>query len=253
MSVLTPNVTVITVCYNEIDCIRRCMESVLRQTYKNIQYVVVDGASTDGTTAIIEAYAADLFYYVSEVDNGIFPAMNKALAAAADGIVYFLNADDYFFSDDTVRDAVDCFVSDPGIELLSGRVRFFNTPLRDGTPYERADFSYVSKLDLYRRPIPQQCVFARRSLFDELGPYDERYRMCADYEWLIRALDRGTRVKQVDAYFCHFDYRGISYTENAKRKREKNLIILRNSSPRELLCYLIAGLAALPGRIFHGS
>ena len=239
------SVSVVTVCYNEIDTISRCVESVVEQKNANIQYVVIDGCSTDGTSDILKKYGENIDKLVIEADEGIYSAMNKALKYCEGDIVYFLNADDYFYSDNVVQKAVKRFSDCPSLKILSGRVEFFNTPWSDGKPYVRSDFSYSNKLELYRSPVPQQCVFVKRSLFETHGGFNERYKMCADYDWLIRMLTHKVEVQQVDDYFCHFDYTGISYTQNKQRKREKNRIILFNSSFYELLVYGFSGVAGI--------
>ena len=239
------SVSVVTVCYNEIDTISRCVESVLGQKNANIQYVVIDACSTDGTSDFLKKYGENIDKLVIEADEGIYSAMNKALKYCEGDVVYFLNADDYFYSDNVVEKVVKIFSDRPSLEILSGRVEFFNTPLIDGKPYGRSDFSYRNKLELYKNPIPQQCVFVKRSLFETHGGFNERYKMCADYEWLIRMLTHKVEVQQVEDYFCHFDYTGISYTQNKQRKREKNHIILHNSSFHELLVYGFSGMAGI--------
>jgi glycosyltransferase involved in cell wall biosynthesis len=237
------SVSVVTVCYNEIDTISRCVESVVGQKNANIQYVVIDGCSTDGTSDILKKYGENIDKLVIEADEGIYSAMNKALKYCEGDIVYFLNADDYFYSDIVVEKAVKRFSDCPSLKILSGRVEFFNIPWRDGKPYARSDFSYSNKLELYRNPVPQQCIFVKRSLFEIHDGFNERYKMCADYDWLIRMLTHKVEVQQVDDYFCYFDYTGISYTQNKQRKREKNRIILFNSSFYELLVYGFSGVA----------
>ena len=237
------SVSVVTVCYNEIDTISRCVQSVIGQKNADIQYVVMDGCSTDGTADLLREYGDSIDHLVIEADDGIYSAMNKALEYCSGDIVYFLNADDYFYSNDTVEKAVKEFADDSSLKILSGRVKFFNVPLRDGKPYVRTDFSYQNKLELYRSPVPQQCTFVKRSLFQTYGGFNERYKMCADYDWLIRMLSQDIKVRHVDNYFCYFDYTGISYTQNKKRKREKNLIVLFNSSFYELLVYGFLGVS----------
>lgn len=249
---MTSSVSVVTVCYNEIDTISRCVESVIGQENADIQYVVIDACSTDGTSEFLKKYGESIDKLVIEADEGIYSAMNKALKYCEGDIVYFLNADDYFHSDNVVEKAVKLFSDHPSLQILSGRVEFFNTPLNDGTPYTRSDFSYRNKLQLYKSPIPQQCIFVKRSLFETHGGYNERYKMCADYDWLVRMLTLKVEVLQVEDYFCHFDYTGISYTQNEQRKREKNHIILFNSSFYELLVYGVSGVAGLIRRKLSG-
>jgi len=87
-------VSVITVCYNAVDCIENAIKSVLSQTYKNIEYIIIDGMSTDGTFDIINNYRDKISTFISEKDNGIYDAMNKGIGIAAGDVIYFLNSDD---------------------------------------------------------------------------------------------------------------------------------------------------------------
>lgn len=235
-------VTIITVCYNECDTISRCINSVLSQGYEYIQYIVIDGSSTDGTVPILRRYEKDLSVLVIEGDSGIYSAMNKALKYSRGDWVYFLNADDYFYGNNVVTNAISLLSVNPKASILSGRVQFFNTPIHDGKVYDRSDFSYKNKLELYRKPIPQQCLFINRRLFERYSHFDERYRICADYEWLVRMLTLRVPVLFTCDYFCYFDYTGVSCTEIKQRKREKNLIIIRNSTLFELFRFFISAI-----------
>ena len=212
------SVSVVTVCYNEIDTISRCVESVFAQNYANIQYIVIDGRSQDGTAELLLGYESKFDSPIIEKDDGIYSAMNKALALCSGELVYFLNADDYFYSNTVVENVVKICESYPETDIVSGRVSYFNTPLRDGRPYSRDNFAYCNKLELYGSPIPQQCIFARRRLFELYGNFDERYSICADYEWLIRMLNKKVTILQVENYFCYFYSTEINYTQKSGRK-----------------------------------
>lgn len=245
-------VSVVTVCFNEADTIARTVDSVLSQSHSNIQYVVIDGSSTDGTSEILRDYAQRIDTLVVEPDDGLYFAMNKAVRLAEGDIVYFLNADDHFFDSEVVTSAVQRFEGDHGLDILSGRIAYFNAPLVDGMPYRRTRFDFANKLELYKRPNSQQCIFVRAELFNTVGIFNTAYRLCADYEWLIRAINMNCRLQFVNQCFAHVDYTGISWTENALRKREKRRIILRHSSPTELIRFAAAGAKQLASRFLHG-
>ena len=114
-------ISIITVCKNAETTIEKTIQSVLSQSYKNIEYVVIDGASTDNTNALIKAYRNRISHYVSEIDHGIYNAMNKGIKFAKGDIVFFLNANDIFY-DEFVLEKVASVFSKADIELLYGDV-----------------------------------------------------------------------------------------------------------------------------------
>ena len=102
-------ISVITVCYNEAATIEKTLESIFNQTYQNIEFIVIDGGSTDGTLDIIEKYKDKIAYFVSEPDEGIYNAMNKGIKASSGEVLYFLNANDTLYSDDVLETVVSVF------------------------------------------------------------------------------------------------------------------------------------------------
>lgn len=234
-------VSIVTVCYNEKSVIENAITSVVEQNYDDIEYIVIDGGSNDGTVDAIKKYRGAISKIVSEPDDGIYDAMNKGLDVATGTIIYFLNADDRFYSMDVVKDVASVFAKDPQIDILSGKVKFINPP-EEKKDLNRDQFFFTSKSDLFRQPNPQQCIFCRRTLFDTIGYFNLKYKMCADYEWLLRAIDGKATIRFTDSVFAFFNYQGVSYKENRKRKIEKNMIILKNSSLRELMPYVARGI-----------
>ncbi|MDB4409982.1 glycosyltransferase [Gammaproteobacteria bacterium] len=243
--------TTITVCFNEAETIERTIKSVLAQGYQNTEYLIIDGGSRDGTVELAKKYTGSRVTLISEKDNGIYDAMNKALNLATGDILYFLNADDYFYDDNVLSLAAKCLEDDQAIDILSGKIEFFNTPVINGKHYQRENFLFRNKLELYRNPNGQQCVFSRKSLFDKIGNFNLSYPLCADYEWLIRAINNNANISFVDSYFSNVDYQGVSYTSNTQRLREKRKIILLNSSLREIFLFIVLGLKQKIGNLLH--
>jgi len=234
--------SIITVCFNEVETIERTIQSVLSQDYQDIEYLVIDGDSNDGTVELAEKYTGNGITLISEKDNGIYDAMNKALNLVNGDILYFLNADDYFYDNNVLSFAAECFERDKTIEILSGKIMFFNTPIINGEHYRRNNFLFKNKLELHKNPNGQQCIFSRKSTFDETGNFNLAYPLCADYEWLIRAINNNTNIHFVDRCFSCVDYQGVSYTSNTQRLKEKRRIILLNSTIKELFLFLLLGL-----------
>lgn len=120
----TPKISIITVSYNCKDTIGQTIQNVLKQTYPNIEYIIIDGNSTDGTREIIEQYADKLGYWISEPDNGIYDAMNKGLKAATGEWVLFRNSGDYFYEPTTIQQVFEWY-EDKGEDLITGGTRNF--------------------------------------------------------------------------------------------------------------------------------
>jgi glycosyltransferase involved in cell wall biosynthesis len=239
-----PKFTVVTVCLNEVDTVGKAIESVLSQKYSNLEYIVLDGGSTDGTQHVITSYLDRIDCFHSGRDSGIYDAMNHALSISTGDILYFLNSDDYFIDDGVLAYASEQFLGHPDVDILSGNIRLYNTPIIEGKRYTRNTYDFINKLDLYRKNISQQCVFTRKTLYESnsVGMFNERYSICADYEWLIRAINKNKKIRFVDRAFAQVDYTGVSYTQNKKRLKEKREIIFRNSSFTELIIYILSGL-----------
>lgn len=178
-----PLVTVITAVFNGADTIERCIRSVAHQAYENVQHIVIDGGSTDGTQDIIRKYEADIDYWVSETDAGIYDAWNKGLEHARGEWIAFLGADDAY----TV-DALEAYVhllnqhSGIPIEYVSARVNLIanNKLVRTvGRPWSWKTFrKYMN--------VAHVGSLHHRSLFERFGRYDLQYRICGDYELLLR-------------------------------------------------------------------
>lgn len=180
-------ISVITATYNCATTIEDCLRSVASQSYTDREHVIIDGASTDGTTDIVRLNGEARF--VSEPDRGIYDALNKGIAAASGDIIGFLHADD-LYADDKVLEAVASAFEDPAVEAVYG------------------DLVYVQKADTKRvvrywrsspfQPtrlaqgwmLPHPTLYLRRSVYERFGGFDLSYRIAADYDFMLRVLGR---------------------------------------------------------------
>lgn len=176
--------SIITVVYNRVSTIRNTIESVLSQSYKNIEHIIIDGGSTDGTLEVILKYES--LVCLSEPDSGIYDAMNKGIQLATGDLVGILNSDDVFYSDDVISKIVAAFQS-TNVDATIGNVEFVSdNNQRVLRNYSSRNWS-TNKFSWGFMP-PHPSFFVRRSMFDIHGYYNVDYSICGDYDLLIRYL-----------------------------------------------------------------
>ena len=199
-------ISLITACYNSAETIRTAIESVLSQKGVDVEYIVVDGGSKDGTVDIIKEYADKTlnsqlltpnftFRWLSESDQGMYDAINKGIKMATGDIVGILNADDMFESEDTLAHVVEAFgsggVESGGVgervDCVYADIRFVKDDLQTTSRYYSAKHWKPWMLQWGKMP-PHPSVYIRRELFDRYGVYKLGYDIAADYELLIRYL-----------------------------------------------------------------
>lgn len=215
-------ITVITVTYNSEKTIRNTLESVLRQTYRNIEYIFVDGASKDRTLEIIKEYEPTFegrLHYVSEVDNGAYDAMNKGINIATGDIVGFLNSDDFFTSDDVLQKVANAFEANE-IEAVYGDVHY----VKADNLSKRVRY-YSSRL--FVRPFMRfgfmpahPSFYCKRSVYIKYGGFDISYKIAADFENLLRLIFiHRIKTKYINKDFVTMRLGGMSTAGIASRKQ----------------------------------
>lgn len=185
-------VSVITVTYNRVNTIADTIQSVLRQTYKDIEYIIIDGASTDGTQSVIQKFESKFqgrLKWVSEKDNGIYDAMNKGIRMATGDIVGILNSDDYYTSDDVIDRFVPSFF-DMDIDAIYGDIHFVHNGFPDKIVryYSSRLFSPFWLRFGFMPAHPS--FYARRELYSKYGCYRTDYQIASDFEMMVRLFDK---------------------------------------------------------------
>mgnify|MGYP001019914496 CR=1 FL=1 len=175
-------VSIITVCKNAENTIERTIKSVISQTYKDIEYIIIDGKSSDNTVNIINKYIDKTGCFISEPDSGIYEAMNKGVKQASGEYCLFLNSDDYLYNDRVLE---HIFYQKPEADIIYGDVfyDYGNGKLELKKEPDKISFYY-----LYNGGICHQSQFIKKELFIKYGLYDESYRLSADYELQIRLI-----------------------------------------------------------------
>lgn len=217
-----PLVTVITVVFNGAGDLEKTLLNVLDQTYSNVEYIVVDGGSTDGTLDIIRKYDHAIDYWISEKDAGIYDAMNKGIRLATGEWINFMNSGDLFYESTTLNSIALRLESNQQIvfgdfETFSKRHQF-NVRKISGP---------VSMQNLVMKmPICHQSMFVNLQSFKHIGLFDTNYKICADHDWLIKALLAGKQASYVKECIALCNIDGISSTSIFQRKHERLTIAL---------------------------
>ena len=177
-------VSVITVCYNHVKGLKHTMRSVLEQTCDSMEYIVIDGGSTDGCRELIEKHQERLAYWCSEPDGGIYDAMNKGLAKAQGEYCLFLNAGDYLSKKNILE---EIFCKEHHADLLIGRQFYVN----EHGKCSRSPKLHVNEFDInffLSSTLPHQATFIKRELINKLGGYDKEYKVSADWVFWVKAI-----------------------------------------------------------------
>ena len=181
----TLKISLITVTRNAQNTIKRCIDSVLSQDYANIEYIVIDGQSNDGTIAIINGYQQQIACFISEPDKGIYDAMNKGIKIATGDIVGILNADDCFTDRKVLSEVAEAFMNN-NIDALYGNLEY----VKPGGGVIRKWHSGSYKVGYFNwgwMP-PHPTFYCKRLIFNEFGYYDLGFGTAADYELMLRFM-----------------------------------------------------------------
>jgi glycosyltransferase involved in cell wall biosynthesis len=221
-------ISIITATYNSAATIAGCIASVNTQTYPDIEHIVVDGASKDGTVEIIQSMPNRISQLISEPDKGIYDAMNKGLRMATGDVIGILNSDDFFTSAEVISRIVQVFEKNP-VDGVYGDICFVKPEnLKKVVRYYSAKWFRPFLLRFGFMP-PHPSVYIRRNCFRELGLYKVDYQIAADYELLIRFLNVN-RLKTRYLDFCVVTMRtGGDSTRNLKSNWILNKEIVRGN------------------------
>ena len=176
-------ISIITVCYNSDKTIEKTIQSVLNQTYSNIEYIIVDGKSEDNTIDIIEKHKRFIYQWISEPDKGLYDAMNKGIKLATGDIVGVLNSDD-IFTNNKVLENIAKFHKENNVEASVGNITQFNENGKTVRKYSANKWNPI-KLKIGFMP-PHPSIFFKRELFDTFGNYHLDFISGADYELIVR-------------------------------------------------------------------
>lgn len=233
--------SIVTINYNNVEGLRKTMESVLAQTYTEIEYIIVDGASIDGSVDVIRELATrPTIKWVSEKDTGIYNAMNKGIRMATGEYIEILNSGDILFDANVTQrmiehlDQINSQNENP-IGILYGNMIKVNAA---GKVVGKSGYTEYSLRQFYSSTLNHDCAYIRRDLFEEYGLYDEQLKIVSDWKWYLQAIGLGkVKPEYVDIDVTIFDDGGISETNLALLYAERRKVLEELLPPAVLWDY----------------
>ncbi|MFN3783324.1 MAG: glycosyltransferase family 2 protein [Spirosomataceae bacterium] len=180
-------ISLITITYNAAATVRTAIESVLSQSYPNIEYILVDGGSTDGTLEIVKEYGTKI-EWKSEPDKGIYDAMAKGVARASGDVIGMVNADDFFPDNEVIQRVVDTFLKNPGLDAVYGDLHYVDAGDTAKVVREWVAGEYKKELFLSGWMPPHPTFFLTKKAYLTYGSYNPVFKSAGDYELMLRML-----------------------------------------------------------------
>lgn len=224
--------SIITINFNNLEGLQKTIDSVIFQTFRDFEWIVIDGGSTDGSKELIEHYADHFTYWVSEPDKGVYNAMNKGIKAANGEYCLFLNSGDYLSKDTSLKDV---FFFETDASLIMGKVLYCVSEQNQIViGFDNLDFSLFQ---LFQCSVPHQACFIKRDLLIKYGLYDESYRIVSDLKVFHNCVvSDSCDVVCVNQVVSIVDGHGIS-SDLEKNDAEMNRLICELYSPKLLKDY----------------
>ncbi len=233
-----PRLSIVTVVYNNDKHIERTLLSVINQTYTNIEYIVIDGNSSDGTTSIIKKYEGKISQWISESDNGIYDAMNKSIKMCTGDYLMFLNSGDELYEPFTIA---KIFANYKDADIYYGETEIYSEDwISMGGRRLKAPISLNWKSLKKGMLVCHQSFIVKR----KIAPlYDLKYKLTADFDWMLKCLKKSNKVENTNIYISKFMTGGKSRQNTFKSLKERFEIMVRNYGITDVLfCHLIISI-----------
>jgi len=219
-----PKISIVTPSYNQGKFLERTILSVLNQNYPNLEYIIINGGSTDGSVEIIKKYEKYLTYWVSEKDKGMYEAINKGLKIASGDILAYLNSDDLYLPN-TIQTVVDYFQKHPEILLIYGDCTFIDAEGDFLYTYHFPNFNWRKFVVLNWSSIPQPATFWRKEVHKKIGYFDPIFKMAGDFDFFAR-VGKSFRIKHVKKSLAQFRVHNESLTSTNRNIDRKEAYLI---------------------------
>ena len=240
-------VSIVTVCFNSVETIEDTFKSIESQTFTDIEYIVIDGGSTDGTKDIIEKYSDLITIYISEKDNGLYDAMNKGIALSTGDVIGILNSDDVLADKYVIEKVVAGFDSESLDAVYSDLLYVSKHDLNKSTRlYSSKVFS--QKLIKFGIMLPHPTFYARRRCYDNFDLYKTNYRVAADFELLARFMSKGIKIRRLPFISVKMREGGIS-SSGLMWRVHQNFEIVRACKENNIYTNIFMVMLKLPYKL----
>ncbi len=217
-------ISVITICYNAAKTIEETINSVIHQDYPELEYIIIDGGSTDGTIEIVNKYRDKIAYFVSEPDNGISDAFNKGIKVSTGEMIGIINADDLYYKD-AMKTVNAFFEANPNTDVTFGDFLSFSNEeywgRRKKPNTNLPDLKFTFELN-------HPTVFVRRRAYEKFGLFSLDYKLAMDYELLSKMYFGGIEFSYINQIISCYREGGISQTQEKNTIKEHKTIAIRN-------------------------
>ncbi len=228
-------ISIITVCYNCVETLENTILSVINQSFQDIEYIVIDGNSTDGTTDILKSYSDKIDHIICEDDSGIYNAMNKGLDLCSGDYVFFLNCGDTLYNETVLENLIN---QSNGEDILYGELML---NFKDGRKAQRwGQPAKVNRFLFIYHTMLHQATFVKRKLFEMYGKFDEQYVILADFDFFLRVVFKpNMSLLYIPLIVSDYDMHGISSSNKTFKLRQRERVrILKKHMP--FCLYIIA-------------
>lgn len=240
-----PKITIIMAVYNRVDKIEQSISSIVNQTYENLECIIIDGGSTDGTVDIIKKYDDKIAYWCSEPDAGIYDAWNKGIVHAMGEYINFIGSDDALYDDSSITNIVTQL--NENVDVLAGNIVLV---------YEKNGFEILMNNDKIKNQsnynggcILTQGTLIKRTIFDKYR-FDTSYKIAADYKFFLQYYyDESVRIKFIDDVIQYFSDGGVSSIEFDFVKQEDNKIYKELGLEKLIDCHLAESESAFRDKV----
>jgi glycosyltransferase involved in cell wall biosynthesis len=227
----TVKISIITVCYNCDKFIEKTISSVINQTYPNIEYIIIDGGSTDNSHKIIEKYLKNIHLFISEEDNGIYDAMNKGIKNSTGNIIYFLNSGDYLVNNYVIENVMKVWNSNTEYNIIYGDIIYYGNFFKKNLNMHRK-----TKIDLLLNGICHQAVFIKREDYINSNGFNPKYSLFADRELLLKlSILLKKRFLHISEPIAYYQAGGVSDIQSEKYYKEKIAVIKKYCLNKQIL------------------